>query len=535
MSMKSLLFVSLSALVIGCGGAGETPDFSQQRSALLSSSTSPLAIRRSHAAATTLLDGRVLVSGGAGETETLSSTEIYDPKTNTWTSGPPMNVKRYDHTMTTLNDGKVIALGGAIASGTGSVELYDGTKWTPIGGVTMPKLSFSRAFTQSDGTVVVLGSDPSDPTIAGNKLKVFIYTPSTGAWTTGKTASYSHNYGALVKLADDSILAVAGVGPASSPMPYAERFVASTNTWISAGSVTSRTQAMPVAVPGGALVLGGKTGSSLLTDVDFYDAATNTWKTLTPMNTPRHETVASLLPSGAVFLAGSGNNTAELYDVKADKWTLTNPLPKARTWHAVATTGEKVLLIGGQLTPEFAFIPPTETVVEYRQSKTGETCSATIECAVGTCSSGVCTGTTTPPTDTGVPPTDTGTPATDTGTPSSDSGTTPTTDTGSMPKDDTGITTTDSGPTEDSDVPATDAGGDAKSDAKADSGGFSAFQCPEGDTPEADKLPADVKERCYGKALTFDAQACSTTPGSTGGTAAWLLVLGLIAARRRRG
>ena len=50
--------------------------------------TGSLAHARAHHGATVLPSGEVLVTGGYGGGGVLSSTEIYDPDTNTFTAGP---------------------------------------------------------------------------------------------------------------------------------------------------------------------------------------------------------------------------------------------------------------------------------------------------------------------------------------------------------------------------------------------------------------------------------------------------------------
>jgi hypothetical protein len=67
--------------------------------------------RRSHTA-TLLLDGRVLVTGGENQRGSLSSAEIWDPKTRTWTLAAPMKKQRSCHTANLLADGRVLIVGG---------------------------------------------------------------------------------------------------------------------------------------------------------------------------------------------------------------------------------------------------------------------------------------------------------------------------------------------------------------------------------------------------------------------------------------
>lgn len=77
-------------------------------------------------------DGRVLVAGGlhelfsAFEFRELTSSEIYDPHKNTWTTTDDMSVGRYGHTATLLRNQRVLVTGGwtPAQDPTRSAELY---------------------------------------------------------------------------------------------------------------------------------------------------------------------------------------------------------------------------------------------------------------------------------------------------------------------------------------------------------------------------------------------------------------------------
>ena len=58
--------------------------------------------------ATLLSSGKVLVTGGSGDT----SAELYDPATGTWTDTGSMSTERILHTATLLPSGKVLVAGG---------------------------------------------------------------------------------------------------------------------------------------------------------------------------------------------------------------------------------------------------------------------------------------------------------------------------------------------------------------------------------------------------------------------------------------
>lgn len=65
---------------------------------------------------TLLPDGRVLAAGGEDPTGddyvVYSTTEIFDPATNSWSPGPDLSKPRGDHTATLMPDGRVLLIGG---------------------------------------------------------------------------------------------------------------------------------------------------------------------------------------------------------------------------------------------------------------------------------------------------------------------------------------------------------------------------------------------------------------------------------------
>lgn len=75
--------------------------------------------------ATALSDGRVLIAGGCADFDggscragaTLASTEIYDPKSDTFAGGPPLLRPRWDHDAIVRGDGTVLLVGGRSEGG----------------------------------------------------------------------------------------------------------------------------------------------------------------------------------------------------------------------------------------------------------------------------------------------------------------------------------------------------------------------------------------------------------------------------------
>ena len=93
------------------------------------SATGSMVEARYNSGTAPLPDGRILIAGGFSGSPSfnyLSSTEIYDPATGTFSSGSPMSGVRSGIAAAPLPNGKVLLAGGANTSGAVSTaEIYD--------------------------------------------------------------------------------------------------------------------------------------------------------------------------------------------------------------------------------------------------------------------------------------------------------------------------------------------------------------------------------------------------------------------------
>jgi hypothetical protein len=127
-----------------------------------------------------LPDGRVLAVGGSighfGKYKALASAEIYDPKTERWTSTGALLKARTQFTMTLLGDGRVLVAGGArpYTSALSTAEIYDPTSatWSAAGSMKTPRWNH-RAVLLPNGDVLVVGGCD----LLGELTSVELYSP----------------------------------------------------------------------------------------------------------------------------------------------------------------------------------------------------------------------------------------------------------------------------------------------------------------------------------------------------------------------
>ena len=338
--------------------------------------TDSLAVPRHEHTATLLPDGTVLAAGGYGISGFLSSAEIYNPVSRTWTAAGSLAVPRYYHTATLLPDGTVLVAGGYNGAPLSRAEIYNpvaGT-WAEAGNLSAPRYGHTATLL-SDGKVLVAGGYGE-----GYLGSAEIYDPHTGTWVAAGTLSVRRSYHTATLLRDGKLLVAGGYNEYYNYYSYgyssggflsggslsnAEIYDPVTRTWAAAGTFQApRCYHTATLLPDGKVLIAGgwntyfdqqqnySYGSPVSIAV-IYDPVTLTWTQMNGLGVPRYSHEATLLSDGKVLLSGGyGNNgnlsSAEIYNPVTSTWATTGSLTVSRHRHtATLLPSGKVLAAGG--------------------------------------------------------------------------------------------------------------------------------------------------------------------------------------------
>jgi hypothetical protein len=278
--------------------------------------------------ATLLADGKVLVAGGnvndsghLGSACCLASAELYDPATGAWTATGRMIDARVDHTATRLLDGTVLVAGGANGVSEPGAELYDpatGT-WAATGPM-IPRHDHSATLLL-DGRVFVIGG--SAPQAVGE-----LYDPRTRSWSETDCCTDDPNrfgpYMTATLLGDGKVLVAGGLVYDSNAESYS-KIVSSpaavlydpvSGTWTGTGSMLFTRQEFTATLlsDGTVLVVGGGERATPrgFDSAELYDPSTGTWTATASMGEGRFHQLAVLLLDGRVLVAGGSSELADV-------------------------------------------------------------------------------------------------------------------------------------------------------------------------------------------------------------------------------
>jgi hypothetical protein len=334
-----------------------------------------------------LLDnGRVLLVGGQNSMfgNTLTTSELYNPLTRTWSTTGSLNTARSSYTLTRLDGpacrtatpaaycGDVLVAAGSPNSAStntalNTAETYDATTgtWTTTTGNLVAARSQHSA-TLLDGPECHGASPPAycgkvlvaGGVAAGVPLNTAeLYDPASGLWTATGSHQHTARQTISVMLHDGRVLLSGGEG---NNRQAAEIYDPATGDWSNTGALNIGRERQSVVVLADGKVLtaaGTRPGDpphlnlpQLAGDsAELYDPATGTWTLLADRLTgvARNNHDTALLPSGKVLLAGGGRGgiTAELFDPQDNTWSSGGLLTFSRgSGHPQSSSYETVVL-----------------------------------------------------------------------------------------------------------------------------------------------------------------------------------------------
>ena len=283
-----------------------------------------------------LADGRVLVAGGVDATAVtaLATAEIYDPVSGTWSPTGSMASPRTNATYVTLGNGQVLALGGwsqisaltptsvfLVGNPLSSAEIYDpdtGT-WSPTGSLTTAR-GYAAASLLANGEVLVAagsGSTGHDPLYSAEVFSLSSDGGPGGTFTavgmlpTSVPIDYFYvrsfslpNGQALITAPSTDTTTFSG-GPLAVFNPVSGMFAAAPADLISA------TQGLSLKTGDIFLIAAGDSATPT-SQTEVYQATTGTWKQDGDMTEPHPYSGLAELADGNVLVIGGSDAVVDL-------------------------------------------------------------------------------------------------------------------------------------------------------------------------------------------------------------------------------
>ena len=334
------------------------------------SAMNPMSIpRRSHIGIE-LDSGLVLLAGS--ELGSVTSSELYNPATNTTAPTGALNVARcYGCASVKLDNGTVLAAGGSTDGNFpmyNTAEIYDpqtGAWSFTTGNMTTARLG-ANAIKLLDGKVLILGGHDG----SNEHITAEIYEPGAGTFSpTANTMSAARTGPAAVRLADGRVLVAGGNTTGHITVATADIYNPATNSFSPTGSmITARQSDHAVLLADGRVLIAG--GYPATANAEVFNPSTNAFSAVASMSTPRSGHWMVKMPYGKVLVGGgvdqSGNplSSVEMFDPATNAFTNVPSMLGARTFgNAIVLANGHVLITGGSV----GISPPFLSSVEkYR-------------------------------------------------------------------------------------------------------------------------------------------------------------------------
>ncbi len=334
--MNPIIPILVSCLILApqlsCGGSGSNKEVQVAPPTPVSSLVAVgqmISPRHSHAA-TTLTDGRILLTGGIATNSVfildhLMSAETFNPSSNQSTALPPMYLARSTHTSIRVPNGRVYLFGGTVDSRLTQVEYFDpGLNDFVLAGDTFTVRWQHTATLLLDGKVFLAGGtgdqnymcEVFDPSTHTTETTDWLHTKVGSTWT-HRSLMTSH------LLSDGRVILLGGLGSREdtvylAPVGIVEVYDPLTKklTVVKPLTTPRYSHASALLPDGRILVIGGVgfdgVSRASLNSTELYDPSSGTVTPGPPMSVARHNCRATLLPDGRVYVSGGESSQYNL-------------------------------------------------------------------------------------------------------------------------------------------------------------------------------------------------------------------------------
>jgi hypothetical protein len=307
-----------------------------------------------------LSNGTVLVDGGTDDAQYpadsgILNTTLFNPSTNTWSTGPAMTYARWYPSTVEMPNGTILAASGAAQNGTTieqALESYNPTTntWTVLptsANIAPPVDLYPLLLVLGNGNVFYAGPRPNSTE----------FNPTTNTWSAVANMNFGirDHAAAVLEPGGQKVMIVGGsandIGGGGDPTNTTEviNLTAATPAWTYGASMNiARFNFNLLYLPDGTLlVVGGDQSqhySSPVFQPELYSFSTNKWTLLPPQNAVRaYHSTALLLADGRVLSAGSDSGTQleNTYEIYSPAYLFKGARPTITAVPSTITYGKK--------------------------------------------------------------------------------------------------------------------------------------------------------------------------------------------------
>jgi len=291
-------------------------------------------------------DGRVMVAGGLDDfhypaDSGIFNSTIFDPASNTWSTGPLMNASRWYPTTLPMPDGTILVASGTANNGTQiqiSMESYDlsTNTWTLLpSSANMPTPNDDYPLFNVLPNGDIFWAAPRLTQLGSN-----LYNPTTQTWSfVGNLNFGPREHAADILLPKSQKVMIVGGSSTKAGGPTATTeiidFSQPNPAWVYGPSlnIARYNDNLIYLADGTILAIGGNQASNYTTPIEqpeLFDPVAGTWTLMAPQSASRgYHSTSFLLPDGRVLSAGSDSGVAlqMTYEIYSPPYLFNGPRP----------------------------------------------------------------------------------------------------------------------------------------------------------------------------------------------------------------